>query len=229
MAQYAAQAVQHCNQSRIGPPFFCRDQLSHSSISQRETVAIEGYHKGQPKPNQSSFQGSVLIISDLFKSDLWSVQHGWYNETICLNSTLTLEPMKSNPIHLTLNLGQSKIQLKWFKGSLTRALFSLSSEKTLKVPCHAFPVITRPLVCYEGFSACKRSAESKTLKVHPVASTTLTQSMLPQNASLEISHFPLFISWVLWCVNTQRPHPLPAFHETTLPKPFSDSCRICTA
>ena len=70
-------------------------------------------------------------------------------------------------------------------------------------------------MCYEGFYACKRSAESQTLKVHPVASKTLTQSMLPQNASLEISHFPLFTSWVLWRVNTQRPHPLPAFHETS--------------
>ena len=89
----------------------------------------------------------------------------------------------------------------------------------LKVPCHAFPVITHPHVCYEGFYACKRCAESQTLKVHPVASKTLTQS-LPQNASLEISHFPLFTSWVLWRVNTQRPHPLPAFHETKLPKPF---------
>ena len=47
----------------------------------------------------------------------------------------------------------------------------------LKVPCHAFPVITRPLVCYEGFSACKRSAKSQTLKIHPVASKTLTQKI----------------------------------------------------
>ena len=31
----------------------------------------------------------------------------------------------------------------------------------LKLPCHAFPVITRALVCYEGFYACKRCAESK--------------------------------------------------------------------
>ena len=60
----------------------------------------------------------------------------------------------------------------------------------LKVPCHAFPVITRPLVCYEGFYACKRSAESQTLKVHPVASKTLTQKIPPQNASLEIRHCP---------------------------------------
>ena len=30
-------------------------------------------------------------------------------------------------------------------------------------------------MCYEGFSACKRSAESQTLRVHPVASKTLTQ------------------------------------------------------
>ena len=47
--------------------------------------------------------------------------------------------------------------------------------RNLKVPCHAFPVITRPLVCYVAFDACKRSAESQTLKVHPVASKTLTQ------------------------------------------------------
>ena len=59
-----------------------------------------------------------------------------------------------------------------------------------KGPCHAFPVITRPLVCYEGFYACKRSAESKTLKVHPVASKTLTQKIPAQNASLEIRHCP---------------------------------------
>ena len=44
-------------------------------------------------------------------------------------------------------------------------------------------------MCYEGFYACKRSAESKTLKVHPVASKTLTQKIPRQNASLEISHF----------------------------------------
>ena len=30
-------------------------------------------------------------------------------------------------------------------------------------------------MCYEGFYACKRSAKSQTLKVHPVASKTLTQ------------------------------------------------------
>ena len=45
----------------------------------------------------------------------------------------------------------------------------------LKGPCHAFPVIT--LVCYVGFSACKRSAKSQPLKVHPVASKTLTQKI----------------------------------------------------
>ena len=54
----------------------------------------------------------------------------------------------------------------------------------LKVPCHAFPVITRPLVCYEGVYACKRSAESQTLKVHPVASKTLIQKR-PVNAAPE--------------------------------------------
>ena len=61
---------------------------------------------------------------------------------------------------------------------------------SLKVPCHAFPVITRPLVCYEGFSACERSAESQTLKVHPVASKTLTQKR-PVYAAPErlVGHF----------------------------------------
>ena len=47
----------------------------------------------------------------------------------------------------------------------------------LKVPCHAFLAITRPLVCYVAFYECKRSAESQTLKVHPVASKSLTQKV----------------------------------------------------
>ena len=34
----------------------------------------------------------------------------------------------------------------------------------LKLPFHAFPVITCPLVCYEGFYACKRCAVSKPSK-----------------------------------------------------------------
>ena len=55
------------------------------------------------------------------------------------------------------------------RNSLWRELWDL------KVPCHAFPVITHPLVCYVAFYACKRSAESQILKVHPVASKTLTQ------------------------------------------------------
>ena len=54
----------------------------------------------------------------------------------------------------------------------------------LKGPCHAFLVITRPLVRYVAFSACKWSAESQTLKVHPVASKTLTQKR-PVYAALE--------------------------------------------
>ena len=41
---------------------------------------------------------------------------------------------------------------------------TVSCLHALKVPCHAFPVITCPLVCYEAFSACKRSAKSQTLK-----------------------------------------------------------------
>jgi len=53
----------------------------------------------------------------------------------------------------------------------------LNAHAHLKVPCHAFPVITRPLVCYEGFYAYKRSAKSQTLKVHPVVNKTLTQKI----------------------------------------------------
>ena len=45
----------------------------------------------------------------------------------------------------------------------------------LKGPSYAFLVITRRLVCYVACSACKRSAKSQTLIVHPVASKTLTQ------------------------------------------------------
>ena len=56
-----------------------------------------------------------------------------------------------------------------------KGYFTAGKRLFLKVPCHAFPVITRPLVCYEGFYACKRSAKSQTLKLHPVASKTLTQ------------------------------------------------------
>ena len=44
----------------------------------------------------------------------------------------------------------------------------------LKVQSDAFLVITRPLVCYEGFYACTVNG-LQTLKVHPVASKTLTQ------------------------------------------------------
>ena len=47
----------------------------------------------------------------------------------------------------------------------------------LKVPSYAFLVITRPLVCYVALSACKRSTNSQTLKVHPVASKSLTQKI----------------------------------------------------
>ena len=38
------------------------------------------------------------------------------------------------------------------------------TSQVLKGPCHALLVMTHPLVCYEA-SACKRSAESLTLKV----------------------------------------------------------------
>ena len=39
-----------------------------------------------------------------------------------------------------------------------------------------FRLLPIPL-CYEGFYAYKRSAKSQTLKVHPVASKTLTQKI----------------------------------------------------
>ena len=66
----------------------------------------------------------------------------------------------------------------------------------LKVPCHAFPVISRSLVCYEGFYACERSAESKTLKVHPVASKTLTQKRPVYAAPERLVGDFSFSSWV---------------------------------
>ena len=71
------------------------------------------------------------------------------------------------------------------------------STVVLKLPCHAFPVITRPLVCYEGCYAYKRSAESKTLKVHPVASKTLTQKTClccPRTPRWRFLFFHLFLS-----------------------------------
>ena len=77
----------------------------------------------------------------------------------------------------------------------------LFHTKMLKVPCHAFPVITRFLVCYVAFSACKRSAESQTLKVHPVASKTLTQKR-PVYAAPErlVGHFSFSIVYFLGIV-----------------------------
>ena len=50
----------------------------------------------------------------------------------------------------------------WFRRCVVKWLSFISI--TLEGPCHAFPVITHPLVCYEGFYACKRCAESQTLK-----------------------------------------------------------------
>ena len=82
-----------------------------------------------------------------------------------------------------------------------------SFHETLKGPCHAFPVLTRPLVCYEGFYACKRCAESQTLKVHPVASKTLTQKIPPQNASLEIRHCPFESSMSFRVRHVVKPYP----------------------
>ena len=73
-------------------------------------------------------------------------------------------------------------------------------------PCHALPVVTRPLVCYVALSACKRSAESQTLKVHPVASKTLTQKRpvyaaperLVGDFSFSIVFFLGMVTWSKW-------------------------------
>ena len=89
----------------------------------------------------------------------------------------------------------------------------------LKVPCHAFPVITRPLVCYVAFSACKRSAKSQALKVHPVASKTQKIPVYAAPERLVLYFF--FLSIVTW------PYPGPngpirgAPHTHTHPYLFS--------
>ena len=79
----------------------------------------------------------------------------------------------------------------------------------LKVPCHYFPVITRPLLCYKGFYACKRSAKSQTLKVHPVASKTLTQK-IPVYAAPErfVGDFSVSIVYLLGTVTCPYPNGL---------------------
>ena len=55
-------------------------------------------------------------------------------------------------------------QMTFFYGFFVKALKIFIAIGMLKERCHAFPVITRPLVCYEGFYACKRCAESKPSK-----------------------------------------------------------------
>ena len=62
-----------------------------------------------------------------------------------------------------------------------------------------FRLLPVPL-CYEA-SACKRSAESQTLKVHPVASKTLTQK-IPLYAAPErlVGHFSFSIVYFLGIV-----------------------------
>ena len=65
---------------------------------------------------------------------------------------------------------------------------------------------TRPLVCYVALYACKRSAESQTLKVHRVASKTLTQKRpvyaaperLVGNFSFSIFFFLVMVTKRLW-------------------------------
>ena len=59
-----------------------------------------------------------------------------------------------------------------------------------------FRLLPVPL-CYEA-SACKRSAESQTLKVHPIASKTLTQK-IPAPERL-VGHFSFSIVYFLGIV-----------------------------
>ena len=72
----------------------------------------------------------------------------------------------------------------------------LSLIHILKVPCHAFLVITRLIVCYEGFYACNRSAKSQTLKVRPVAGKTPTQKRPVYAAPERLVEDISFSSWV---------------------------------
>ena len=57
-----------------------------------------------------------------------------------------------------------------------------------------FSLLPVPLCVMKVFSACKRSAETQTLKVHPVASKTLTQKR-PVYAAPErlVGHFSFSI------------------------------------
>ena len=139
---------------------------------------------------------------------------------------LALEMPMSSLFSLSTTLVQTEISHQllsnyvWNQMSMLIELLRPPPPRSCKGPCHAFPVITRPLVRYEGCSACKRAAESQTLKVHPVESKTLTQkdlSLLPQNASLDISLSPLFTSWVLWRVNTQINNKWPDWPKWTNP------------
>ena len=77
------------------------------------------------------------------------------------------------------------------------AIFMQLGFLELKDPCHAFPVIIRPLVCYESFYACKRSAESKTLKVHPVGqgySTQIQRGPVRENLPMQRSGTSTFLT-----------------------------------
>jgi len=104
--------------------------------------------------------------------------------------------------HCIYNRG---VKLNFISGHISIMVALKGPVVTLKVPCHAFPVITRPLVCYEA-SACKRSAESQTLKVHPVANKTLTQRR-PVSAAPErlVGHFSFSIVCFLGSVTCEHP------------------------
>ena len=65
--------------------------------------------------------------------------------------TSLLETLASSMPKLMLKLSTTTVGLL-----TTEFIFD-----TLKVPCHTFPVITRPLVCYEGFSGVQSHKPSK--------------------------------------------------------------------
>ena len=70
-----------------------------------------------------------------------------------------------------------------------------------------FWLLPIPLVCYVAFYACERSAESQTLKVHPVASKTQTQKR-PVYAAPErlVGDFSFSIVCFLGTVTCEHPN-----------------------
>ena len=133
---------------RLGPPVYCRERLTWGYFS---LVKL-------PLPSCYLSKGAVSCVYLAGMGGLCRVENKIFKKLSCVYCTSSQLAVLVE----STNVGTP--------GCMYGSIF------ILKVPCHAFPVITRPLVCYEGFYPCKRSAESKTLKVHPVGSKTLTQS-----------------------------------------------------